>query len=64
VTMTEATKSVVPEAMIDTLVMYTSLRKALQPEDLTGTAVFLASEDSDLMTGQCLVVDGGMFMLG
>jgi 3-oxoacyl-[acyl-carrier protein] reductase len=64
VTMTEATKSVVPEGMIDALVMYTALRKALQPEDLAGTAVFLASSDSDLMTGQCLVVDGGMFMLG
>jgi len=64
VTMTEATKTVVPEEMISSLVMFTSLRKALQPEDLTGTAVFLASEDSDLMTGQCLVVDGGMFMLG
>jgi NAD(P)-dependent dehydrogenase (short-subunit alcohol dehydrogenase family) len=50
--------------MIDALVMYTALRKALQPEDLAGTAVFLASSDSDLMTGQCLVVDGGMFMLG
>lgn len=64
VTMTEATKSVVPEEMISSLVMFTALRKALQPEDLAGTAVFLASEDSDLMTGQCLVVDGGMFMLG
>lgn len=64
VTMTEATKSVVPEEMISALVMYTAMRKALQPEDLTGTAVFLASDDSDLMTGQCLVVDGGMFMLG
>jgi 3-oxoacyl-[acyl-carrier protein] reductase len=64
VTMTEATKTVVPEEMISSLVMFTALRKALQPEDLTGTAVFLASEDSDLMTGQCLVVDGGMFMLG
>ncbi len=64
VTMTEATKSVVPEEMINSLVMFTSLRKALQPEDLTGTATFLASEDSDLMTGQVLVVDGGMFMLG
>lgn len=64
VTMTEATKSVVPEEMINSLVMFTSLRKALQPEDLAGTALFLASEDSDLMTGQVLVVDGGMFMLG
>jgi len=64
VTLTEATKSVVPEAMIDMLVMYTSLKKALKPEDLTGTAVYLASEDSDLMTGQVLVVDGGMIMLG
>ncbi len=64
VTMTEATKSVVPPEMIDMLVMFTALRKPLQPEDLSGTAVFLASEDSDMMTGQVLVVDGGMIMLG
>jgi len=64
VTMTEATKSVVPEEMLGMLVMFTALKKALQPEDLTGTAVYLASEDSDLMTGQVLVVDAGMIMLG
>lgn len=64
VTLTEATRSVVPPEMIDMLVMYTALKKPLQPEDLTGTAVFLASSDSDMMTGQVLVVDGGMFMLG
>lgn len=29
------------------------------PEDITGTALFLASADSDFMTGQLLVVDGG-----
>ena len=29
------------------------------PEDLVGTAVFLASHDSDFITGQVLVVDGG-----
>ena len=63
-TLTEATKSVVPAPMIDMLVMYTALKKAMKPEDLTGTAVYLASEDSDLMTGQVLVVDGGMIMLG
>ena len=62
--MTEATKAVVPAEMIDMLVMFTALRKPLQPEDLTGTAVFLASEDSDMMTGQVLVVDAGMIMLG
>ena len=30
-----------------------------QPEDLVGTAVFLASEDADFITGQTLAVDGG-----
>ena len=64
VTMTEATKKVVPEGMLSMLVMYTALRRALEPEDLTGTAVFLASDDSNLMTGQVLVVDAGMIMLG
>ena len=64
VTMTEATKTKVPEEMVQMLTMATALRKTLQPRDLTGPAVFLASSDSDLMTGQVLVVDAGMFMLG
>ena len=46
------------------IVNNTALKRALQPEDLTGAAVFLASSDSDLMTGQVLVVDAGMIMLG
>ncbi len=32
------------------------------PEDLVGTAVFLASADSDFVTGQTIVVDGGTVM--
>ena len=64
VTMSEATKKIVPEDMLSMLVMFTALKKPLQPEDLSGTAVFLASEDSDMMTGQVLVVDAGMIMLG
>ena len=63
-TMTEATRSVVPKEILERIVMGTALRKALEPDDLTGTAVFLASEDSDLMTGQVLFVDAGMIMLG
>ena len=64
VTMTDATKAVVPPEILKSIVGATALKKALEPEDLTGTAVFLASTDSDLMTGQVLVVDGGMIMLG
>jgi len=33
------------------------------PEDLVGTAVFLASSGSDYVTGQLIYVDGG-FMAG
>jgi 3-oxoacyl-[acyl-carrier protein] reductase len=64
VTLTDATKKVVPEPILGALVQATALRRALAPEDLAGVAVFLASDDSDMMTGQTLVVDGGMVMLG
>ncbi len=59
VTMSEATKKVVPAAVHP---------GARDPEragtpagagQLTGTAVYLASEDSAMMTGQVLVVDSG-----
>ena len=35
------------------------LGRVMNPEDLVGAAVFLASTDSDSMTGQTLQVDGG-----
>jgi NAD(P)-dependent dehydrogenase (short-subunit alcohol dehydrogenase family) len=35
------------------------LKKRLYPEDLVGTIIFLSSSDSDMMTGQVLLVDGG-----
>ena len=36
-----------------------ALARTETPEDVTGTIVFLASPESDFMTGQTLVVDGG-----
>jgi NAD(P)-dependent dehydrogenase (short-subunit alcohol dehydrogenase family) len=39
-----------------------ALQRTQLPEDLVGTIVFLCSSDSDFMTGQTLVVDGGAQM--
>lgn len=36
-----------------------ALRRASQPEDIVGAALFLASPDASYITGQTLVVDGG-----
>ncbi len=38
------------------------LKRPEYPEDLVGTAIFLASPDSDFMTGQAMVVDGGVIL--
>jgi NAD(P)-dependent dehydrogenase (short-subunit alcohol dehydrogenase family) len=35
------------------------LKRRLFPEDLVGTVIYLSSSDSDMMTGQVLLVDGG-----
>ncbi len=35
------------------------LKRAEVPEDLVGTVIFLASDDSRFITGQTIVVDGG-----
>ena len=64
VTMSEATKKVVPERIIENLTKNSALGKTLEPWDLTGAAVFLASEDSKMMTGQTLSVDAGVWMQG
>ena len=39
------------------------LKRREEPADVVGTALFLASKDSDFITGQFIVVDGGAVML-
>lgn len=53
-----ATKEDVKEA----IVAKTPLRRIARPEDVAGPVLFLASDWSRFMTGQVLMVDGGLVM--
>ena len=63
-TLTEASKTMpgAPLGMEEGIAFFTALGRNELPEDLVGTAVFLASEDSDFITGQSINVDGGWVM--
>ena len=64
-TMTEATRQAVPQDYLDFIVtMQMAIHRPLEPGDLAGTAVWLASDDSAMVTGQVIPVDGGLVMLG
>jgi len=39
-----------------------SIKRIEYPKDLVGTMIFLASNESDFITGQTIVVDGGAYM--
>ncbi|MBM3671709.1 MAG: glucose 1-dehydrogenase [Actinobacteria bacterium] len=62
ITMTEATKKVVPEEFLGGMTAMTAMKQRLEPEDLAGAAVFFASDDAKFCTGQTLVIDGGLAM--
>ena len=57
---TEASRALADVNRYDT--SKTPLHRLETPADLTGAAVFLASSDSDFITGQTLLVDGGRAM--
>ena len=52
------TKGTQPAATVQTR----AIKREEVPEDLVGACLFLASSDSDFMTGQNLIVDGGSAM--
>jgi NAD(P)-dependent dehydrogenase (short-subunit alcohol dehydrogenase family) len=48
-----------PRALTELQLKIRSIKRLQTPDDLMGTLLFLASPDSDFMTGQTIVVDGG-----
>jgi len=49
-----------PPGFIDMVKAAQCFKREQQPEDLVGTAVYLASDLSDFVTGQLVAVDGGL----
>jgi NAD(P)-dependent dehydrogenase (short-subunit alcohol dehydrogenase family) len=47
------------KAIYDDLKSKNAMKRFAQPEEIVGTAVFLASDDSSYITGQTIFVDGG-----
>ncbi len=62
ITMTEATKKIVPDMFLQAMTAQTAMKRTLEPEDLAGACVFFASDDAKFVTGQTLVIDGGLAM--
>lgn len=51
------------DKIIDVTLSQQSIRKPLETEDIVGAVLFLSSDDSKLITGQTLMVDGGTVFL-
>lgn len=59
---TEATRTTVPEALLDDIVKGLSLKRRGTPQDLVGMCLFLLSDDAAWVTGQIFNVDGGQII--
>lgn len=59
---TEATRSVVPAEIVDSLLAGMPLNRMGTPADLAGACLFLLSDDARWITGHVLNVDGGQIM--
>ncbi len=59
---TEATRKTVPGQMLERLGEEQPVPGVIQPEDVTGAAVYFASDEARYVTGQILVISGGRHM--
>ncbi len=59
---TESTLSIVPAERLAQMSQVQAIHRTGTPADLTGALVYLCSDESSFMTGQTVIVDGGMVM--
>jgi len=50
----------IKEQVIEAVSQRVALRRIIQPEEVAGLALYLASEEADGMTGQSILLDAGM----
>ncbi len=60
-TLTEMVQKV-PEKILDAIKEKTPLKRLASSEDVAKLALFLASDDSNFITGQVISVDGGLVL--
>jgi len=48
------------DALLDEVMRLTPMRRYGQPDEIAGGALYLASDSASFLTGQALVIDGGM----
>jgi 3-oxoacyl-[acyl-carrier protein] reductase len=59
---TEATLRVIPRETVEQIAAMQAVPGVVEADDLTGAAVYFASEEARFVSGQVLVVDGGRNM--
>ena len=48
------------DALLDEVLRITPMKRYGQPEEIAGAALYLASDSASYLTGQAIVIDGGM----
>ena len=62
-TLSEGVRQIYSPDEIDSFLAPRSIKRPQVPADLVGTVLYLASDQSQLVTGQLIVVDGGHYFL-
>ncbi len=62
-TMTEAALSMGGPEFTNGILATQDIKREIKPENIAGPAVFLASEDADLITGHILAVNAGEYLI-